>query len=560
MKKIYNSCLVLIMLIAAKAIHAQSQTVGVFLNDSLAINGYTLFSPVTDEKTYLINNCGELINDWNFDNVPGMMAYLLEDGSIMRAGRLFSGFGAGGSGGRIERRSWDDELMWRFDYSDEQVKQHHDFEYLDNGNILLIAWERKSVLESVQAGRIPASVHSDGVWFEHIIEVKPIDVDSGEIVWEWHMFDHLIQDKNMLVDNFGVVSANPQKMDINYQAFSIFDPNGPGSPDWVHLNAIDYNPELDLIVISSRNTSEVYLIDHSTSTEEARSGSGGRYGMGGDFLFRWGNGSAYGNENIEAKNLFSQHDASWIQINGEYTGEISIFNNGIGREGDDLSSIEIIKPIVENGRFVFDTINAQFKLEEKQTIFPKANYNFTSPRISGVQVMENGHYFIASGNNGTIYEINKNGDLLWEYIVPISQGSITPQGIEPNLNDIFRALKYKTDYPAFTNRIIVPGDKIEGDGESYTCQIYDDIVSASKDQKAESKISIFPNPANDWIQLDLGSTLSYSFNILNINANVLLSAKNETNLRIDISTLNPGFYILQLTINSHEESIKFVKL
>ncbi|GIR57077.1 MAG: hypothetical protein CM15mP64_4890 [Candidatus Neomarinimicrobiota bacterium] len=45
------------------------------------------------------------------------------------------------------------------------------------------------------------------------------------------------------------------------------DPLGPNG-DWKHLNSIDYNEDLDQIIISSRHHDEIYIIDHSTTMKK----------------------------------------------------------------------------------------------------------------------------------------------------------------------------------------------------------------------------------------------------------------------------------------------------
>ena len=59
----------------------------------------------------------------------------------------------GGVGGRIQRISWDGELVWDYIHSDANNQHHHDIEPMPNGNVLLIAWERKTEEEVERAGR-----------------------------------------------------------------------------------------------------------------------------------------------------------------------------------------------------------------------------------------------------------------------------------------------------------------------------------------------------------------------------------------------------------------------
>ena len=132
------------------------------------------------------------------------------------------------------------------------------------------------------------------MWSESIFEIKPIGSDSAEIVWEWHLWDHLVQDVNPNLSNYGVISEHPELLNINLGQVGFgMSSFGSDNADWIHFNSIDYNPYLDQIVLSSRMMNEIYIIDHSTTTQEAASHSGGNSGKGGDFLYRWGKPQNY---------------------------------------------------------------------------------------------------------------------------------------------------------------------------------------------------------------------------------------------------------------------------
>ena len=126
------------------------RTVGLFVNNTSKVyNGYTLFAPKQNTMTYLINNEGRLIHEWNASTyAPGQSVYLLENGHLLRAcmtkGKLSSG---GGEGGRIEEYDWDDNLVWELDFSTDTYMQHHDIKKLPNGNILMLVVEKKTYEE-----------------------------------------------------------------------------------------------------------------------------------------------------------------------------------------------------------------------------------------------------------------------------------------------------------------------------------------------------------------------------------------------------------------------------
>ena len=186
---------------------------------------------------------------------------------------------------------------------------------MPNGNVLLISYESKTQAELTAAG---GTVTLASIWPEKIIEVQPTGATTGNIVWEWHVWDHLVQNVNASSGNYQTSIVNhPELLNINYNT----------TKDWMHMNGIDYNPILDQIVLSSHNMNEWYVIDHSTTTAQAATHSGGNAGKGGDFLYRWGNPAAY--QATGTKILNVTHDAHWIPEGHPNAGRLVGFNNQV---------------------------------------------------------------------------------------------------------------------------------------------------------------------------------------------------------------------------------------
>lgn len=225
----------------------------------------------------------------------------------------------------MQEFTWDGKLVWEFTYSSESYMLHHDIERLPNGNILMIAWERKTLQEAAEVGRNPKKLGKEGLWSEQIIEVKPTGATTEEIVWKWHAWDHLVQDRNLTLPNYGKIADHPERININpfdwkeqlseedreklaslgYLSSSRRPDKQDTNPDWLHINSIAYNDELYQIVLSVLGFNEIWIIDHAISSEEAA-------GPKGDLLFRWGNPQAYGRGTSGNQQLFAQHDTYWI--------------------------------------------------------------------------------------------------------------------------------------------------------------------------------------------------------------------------------------------------------
>jgi len=406
---------------------------GVIVNEEGAFEGYTLFAPIDSTTTYLIDNEGRTINTWESDYRPAHSVYLLENGHLLRTGamgpRENSTFRAGGSGGHVQEFTWDGELLWDYEYASDKYLLHHDIEYMPNGNILMIAWETKTRDELIAAGRNPELIADRGFWVDHVIEVKPTGKTSGEIVWQWHMWDHVIQDFDSTKANYGDVAKHPELLDLNYVAR-----RGRINEDWNHTNSIDYNPQLDQIMLSLHTMSEIFVIDHSTTTEEAAGHSGGRSGKGGDILYRWGNPQVYRAGGASDQKLFAHHDATWIEPGLAGAGNIMIFNNGQGRSDGRYSSVDVIvPPIDERGNYKLIP-NSAYGPKEADWIYTDENKpDFFSQNISGAQRLANGNTLICSGAAGTIFEVSPDKEIVWKYVHPSSGRGPGPGGFGPGM-------------------------------------------------------------------------------------------------------------------------------
>jgi len=458
----------LFVVLCFSATEAQVQTVGLFLNDDGAFPGYTLFAPLPYNVIYLINNEGLLVHSWHSSFKPGNSVYLLENGNLLHTCRLEGdpAFSAGGAGGRIEILDWDSKLVWEFEYCGNQRLLHHDVAMLPNGNILMIAWERKTFAEAVAAGRDPALLPDNVLWSEHIIEVDPAGFPEDCIVWEWHVWDHLIQDFDPLCDNFGVVEDHPELVDINFTGNPNAGPQGRG--DWLHINAVDFNPELDQIILSTRQLSEIWIIDHSTTTSEASGHTGGNSGHGGDLLYRWGNPEAYRAGDLDDRTLFHQHNAHWIEPGLPGESHILVFNNDQECAGGSFSSVdEIIPPLEPDGTYSLVPGSPFGPTEPTWTYIAPDSISFFSATLSGAHRLPNGNTIVCSGDWGTFFEVTPSGETVWLYVNPVTsdgpiqQGEPLPGSHNGTANDVFRVYRYAPDYPGLAGQDLTPGDPIE---------------------------------------------------------------------------------------------------
>jgi hypothetical protein len=431
----------------------------------------------------LINRKGEVVHEWK-GNYEIASPYLNDDGSItsLVTDLDFPVFNEGGEAGRIQKMSWDSKILWDFEYANEEHHAHHDIAQLPNGNVLAIAWEAKSYDEVIKAGRKPDLTPGDGLWTSEIVEIQPLDKTHGKIVWEWHIFDHLIQDFDKEKDNYGDVAAHPELLDfslghkpeklISQDSLDILISMeregrnatlGNRGSDVYHLNAVNYNEELDQIAFSAYHLGEVFIIDHSTTTQEAASHIGGRYGKGGDFLYRWGNPQNYRQGDSTDRQSFNQHDVRWIKKGYPGEGNLTLFNNNIplGRDSLNYSAIFEIKPFGEKEGHYELMQNKRFGPEKPNWKYvAQDTMSFHAPYVSGAQRMKNGNTFINQGPKGRYFEVTPEGEIVWEYLNPYRGNIHKPNGDPVSMQgwiySSFRSNFIPVDHPALKDKTLVP--------------------------------------------------------------------------------------------------------
>jgi len=484
----------------------------IYHDPAKASPGYTMFSPFRGQNTYLIDMSGNVVHYWPYPkgwSAEGAEAVekharLLRDGTLVRGtiNRIGSGGGQAGTGngGAIYQFiDWDGRVFWEHDEERPGYTPHHDFRVIWNPKLeartlLYVASKEMTHEEAITRGVDPTKRDNYASRPDGVVEVDM----QGNVVWEWNIADHLVQDINPGLPNYGVISEHPEKMDPNF---------GAGvSGDWIHINSLDYNGTLDHIVINNSRFSESYVIDHGATFVEGDPDASIALAAGesGDFIFRWGNPCVYDagdcpsstNEGQGSTNghqqVFFSHDIQWIREkeigmgnNLPGAGNMLIFNNGERQLGGVFSSVIEFNPYggaMELGTYVPEMkagyhrpplgmgmgAGASVSNQVVWTFRPTLQNSFYSSYISGAQRMPNGNTLICSGGHGHLFEVTPEGEVVWEFINPVGDRTSGDYGIFTTMTDaagdrfnsVFKCARYPSDYPGLKDRDLTPMGKI----------------------------------------------------------------------------------------------------
>lgn len=395
----------------------------------------------TDVKNYamLLDAEGKLVHRWdNKLSGGGHTSYLLESGGLLRMGIRDQSFVRGQPVAAVDTLQITDRTgrpIWELDAKrlsarDSKITFHHDLFPMPNGNILVLLYEEFTAEKAAAIGW--TAKEGGKVWSDGVMEINPNLTDgSYEVVWQWRFADHIIQDLDQNAANYGVVAEHPERIDCHFPVSY-----APTNMVRQHLNAIDYHTELDQILISSFVYNEIWVIDHSVTSEQARGSEGGRFGKGGDLLFRYGNPAAYDAGTEEDRVFLKQHDANWIDVGLPGAGNILVMNNNTQLKPGSMltrnrplgaaaalaqgqlkgtSNVHEIRPFMDQESNYVIGEEGAFLVEN---IWFWEDPSFFAPFQGGARRLPNGNTLLSNTVRRSVLEVNPAGKIVARYLGP----------------------------------------------------------------------------------------------------------------------------------------------
>lgn len=335
-----------------------------------------------DGKAYGVANDGTIVRTWaDPHGRPIGYARPLDDGTLLV--RLDT----------PERdRAWiavlDSASEIQLEISEpEGVRFHHDHSRLPNGNYLVLC-HRTLLRPEVSAQEIQDDC---------VIELNA----HGDVVWSWQTADHF--------EEFEFSSLTRERIDEH-------------GGDWAHANAATAIPpgaghtdprfEAGNVILSYRSLDAIVIVDRDTG-------------------------------NIVWKSIgvtIGQHDAHVLGDDVPGTGNVLVFDNGIGGEyGDRESAPRYYSRVLE-----IDPVTDAVVWEYDATLSGRPSWTFFSWFVSGAERQPNGNTLITDGAFGTIFEVTPRGEVVWEYTNPTQSGTV----FGPELsNHVYRAHKVPMEWP-----------------------------------------------------------------------------------------------------------------
>jgi hypothetical protein len=387
-----------------------------------AWSGYTVLSPLGTHAVLVIDMNGRVVKRWDdYNDSAGGPARVLPGGDVVAA--------AGARKGHLEslelvQRDFDGKVVWRFRHNRQiegpdgkkiwSLRQHHD-------------WQRDDFpAGSYSPGAEPAATGAKTLILTHIEHKVPAIADAtleddrlievtpeGKIDWQWTASDH--------VGEFGFDPAARAAIRAAPR------PQARRGFDWLHLNSAAYvgpNHWFDAgdkrfapanVIISSRQASFIAIV--------ARDGS---------IVWRLGPDFTRSKKLKAIGQIIGQHDVHLIPKGLPGAGNLLVFDNG-GASGYGYTD-----PIAPKGAGALARNHSRVLEINPVTLELVWSYQapgkFYAANISSAQRLPNGNTLITEGPSGRVFEVTRDGKIVWEYVNPLFAGA-------RNSNAVYRAYR-----------------------------------------------------------------------------------------------------------------------
>ena len=412
-----------------------------------AWNGYTVLSPLGTPAAVVIDMNGNIVKQWDgYNSSAGGPARVLPGGVVVGA--------AGANPPRQEslelvERDFDGKVLWRFDHNEQiesrdgqtkevktiwALRQHHDWQrqdfpagYYSPDATPGIAGTNTLVLTHTNHVR-PKVAPDATLEDDRIIEVS----SEGKIVWEWVASDH-IDEFHFDEDARKAMASTPA--------------GGRGGFDWLHTNSAAYvgpNHWYDEgdkrfaptnVIISSRQASFLAIIAHDGSAHDGSAQNGSAQNgsaRDGSVVWQLGPDFSASPELRAIHQIIGQHNAHFIPKGLPGAGNVLVFDNG-GASGYGRPS-----PVALNGQNIYARPTS--RVLEIDPVTLKLVWSYTSPtffatNITSAQRLPNGNTLVTEGPDGRVFEVTKDGAIIWEYVFPIFTTGARPS------NSVYRGYR-----------------------------------------------------------------------------------------------------------------------
>jgi len=181
--------------------------------------------------------------------------------------------------------------------------------------------------------------------------------------------------------------------------------------EWTHANSVIEMPDGN-VMICCRHISQIFVIDKKT----------------GNIIWRWGEGE-----------LAHPHDPTLVS-----NDNILLFDNGGHRQdGSNISWSRVLEVNMKTGRIEWEYRG-------------NPPMEFYSALCAGCQRLPNGNTLICETMVGRVFEITRDGEIVWEFVNPFYNQWL--KDIFGRTNQVFRSYRYGPDFPGLKGKNLDPNN------------------------------------------------------------------------------------------------------